>query len=64
MKGTGHCHDEKIKVQLELSNGSSIITIDAKWVRSYLADKVICLLAPKYFKIGKTFTFWKFLLIT
>lgn len=63
MKGTGHCQDEKIKAQLVLSNGGSIITIDAKWVRSYLANKVICLPALKYFKIGKPFTFWKFLLI-
>lgn len=31
MKGTGHCQDEKIiKAQLELSDGGSIITIDAK----------------------------------
>lgn len=53
MKGTGHCQDEKINAQFELSNGGSIIIIDAKWVRSYLAYKVICLPALKYFKIGK-----------
>lgn len=65
MKGTGHCQDEKvIKAQLELSDGGSIITIDAKWARSYLANKVISLPALKYFTIGKPFTFWKFLLIT
>lgn len=64
MKGTDHCQDEKIKAQPELSNGGSIITIDAKWVRNYLANRVICLPALKYFKIGKPFTFWKFLLIT
>lgn len=64
MKGTSHCQDEKVKAQLELSNGSNIITIDAKWVRSYLVDKVSCLPALKHFKIGKTFPFWTFLLIT
>lgn len=51
------------KAQLKLSNVGSMTIIVAKWVRSYLADKFICLQVIKYFKIGKKFIFWKFLLI-
>lgn len=59
MKDTDHYQEKKKKAQLKLSNVGSMITIDAKWVRNYLADKFTCLQIIKYFKIGKKFMFWE-----